>query len=70
MAAFTLQSRQFHLFFKNSDFYEVLCDVSLKPIMQINALKKKRRSSDLIIAHFLSLPKSVAGVTTVSCVIS
>jgi len=28
------------LFFKHSDFYEISCDVSLKPSMLINEIKK------------------------------
>jgi len=38
------------------------CVVSLEPIMQINEIKN--------IEQFLSIPKSIAGVTTVSCVLS
>jgi len=36
------RSRQFHrcCFFKHLEFYEISYDVSLKPIMQINEIKK------------------------------
>ena len=54
-------------YFFQTELYEMLCVVSLKPIMQINEVKKKYKQ---IIEHFLSIPKSVVGRTTVSCVTS
>ena len=47
----------------------MLCVVSLKHIMQIYE-QVGSLDSKICIEHFLSIPKSVAGVTTVLCVIS
>jgi len=47
----------FNVFFKHSEFYEISCDVSLKPIMHINEIKKW---GHFFIEHFLSIQKSVS----------
>ena len=48
-------------FFKQWEFYEISCVVSLK-----RRVRPEKKCFD----HFLSISKSVAGVTIVSCVVS
>ena len=61
------RSRQFQrFFFKHSEFYEISCDISLKPIIHINEIKKwGHQTRTLFIEHFLSIPTSVTGVLLV-----
>ena len=60
----------FTVFFKQWEFYEISCVVSLKPIVHINGGKRRVRPEKKCFDHFLSISKSVAGVTIVSCVVS